>query len=111
MDVFVYGTLMDPALVRSLTGGPCQSEAARLAGYRRFEPACSYPYILPCAGAVVDGALLLALEESALRQLDEYEGEGDLYLRTDVTVETAGGPRRCVAYVANPAAVGRLRRA
>lgn len=109
MHVFVYGTLMDPTLVRSLTGRTCRPETARLAGYRRFEPVGSYPYILPCAEAVVDGALLRDLEGPALQRLDEYEGEGDLYLRTAVTVETAGGPRRCVTYVANPAAVGRLR--
>jgi gamma-glutamylcyclotransferase (GGCT)/AIG2-like uncharacterized protein YtfP len=109
MDVFVYGTLMDPQLVLLLTGRTFALEPARLPDYRRFEPKDSYPYILPCAGDVVVGALIRDVDTPALRQLDQYEGEGDLYVRTDATVETESGPHRCAVYVANPTAIGRLR--
>jgi gamma-glutamylcyclotransferase (GGCT)/AIG2-like uncharacterized protein YtfP len=109
MDLFVYGTLSSHSLLRSLTGCTFPDENARLRGFRRFEPAGSYPYILRCDGEVVEGRILRELDDSAICRLDRYEGEGDLYIRTEVIVETARGSHRCWAYVGNPLGISRLR--
>lgn len=109
MDLFVYGTLMDPELVRRLTGRIFSRCPARLADFRRIEPPGSYPYIVPCPGSTVEGVVLRNLDDRTLRVLDEYEG--NLYLRTEVTADTAAGPRRCVVYVARPGAFERRKRA
>lgn len=109
MDLFVYGTLSSHALMRSLTGRTFPQEHARLHGFQRLEPAGSYPYILRSEGAVVEGAILRELDQAALLRLDEYEGEGDLYIRTEVAVETLTGRCPCWTYVGNPVAISRLR--
>ena len=109
MQLFVYGTLMAPDLVRSLTGRSFETEPARLCGFRRFQPAGSYAYILPSKGDSVDGALLRGLGADDLRALDRYEGEGDLYLRVEVVAETARGECPCTTYVANSTALDRLK--
>lgn len=109
MELFVYGTLTAPDLLRSLTGRVFDREPARLHGFRRFQPVGCCPYILASEGDSVDGTLLRGLEQDDLRALDLYEGEGDLYFRIDVVAETAQGPRPCATYVGNSAALERLR--
>ena len=109
MELFVYGTLTKPDLLRSLTGRAFDREPARLRGFRRFQPVGCYPYILPSQGDVVDGTLLRGIDENDLRALDRYEGEGDLYFRINVVAETAQGECPCATYVANSTALDRLR--
>lgn len=109
MQLFVYGSLTEPDLVRSLTGRSFETEPARLHGFRRFQPAGSYAYILPSTGDLVDGTLLHGIDAEDLRALDVYEGEGDLYFRVDVVAETSRGACPCATYVANDAALERLR--
>jgi gamma-glutamylcyclotransferase (GGCT)/AIG2-like uncharacterized protein YtfP len=109
MDLFVYGTLTAPELVRTLTGRSFEGEPARLHGFRRFAIPGSYPYILPSPGDSVEGSLLRGLGADDLRAIDRYEGEGDLYFRIDVVAETAAGQSPCATYVANGAALDRLR--
>lgn len=109
MQLFVYGTLTAPDLIRSLTGRSFATEPARLRGFRRFQPEGSYAYILPSEGDIVDGNLLHGIGIEDLRALDRYEGEGDLYFRVDVVAETSRGACPCATYVANSAALERLR--
>jgi gamma-glutamylcyclotransferase (GGCT)/AIG2-like uncharacterized protein YtfP len=108
MDLFVYGTLMDPDFVRQLTGKGFAIEPAHLPDFRRFQTPGSYPYILPHAGDSVDGVLLRNVDENTLRAFDRYEDEGNLYFRTKVVALVEGVPRDCEVYVANVSALGRL---
>lgn len=108
MELFVYGTLVNPALVRSLTGKTVSAKPARLTGFRRFQNPGSYPYILPSPDDCVEGVILCSLDAADLEKLDRYEAEGDLYFRTEIEVQTDCGPRRCETYVGNPSAVDRL---
>jgi len=99
-DVFVYGTLRDPDLVRRLAGRTFAQRSAVLRGYRRVEPAGRYPWIEPCAEAQVEGILLCDVDDAALARLDEYEDEGRLYAREEVEVRLVdGSKRRCQTYV------------
>ncbi len=53
--------------------------------------------VTPAPGAYVPGALY-HLHEDDLAALDEYEGYPGLYLREEVTIETAGGPEGAMIY-------------
>ncbi len=108
MDLFVYGTLMDPVFVQQLTGKAFVTEPARLPDFRRIQTPGSYPYILPHDGDSVDGMLLRDVDESTLQALDRYEDEGNLYFRTKVVALVDGVPRHCDVYVGNASAVGQL---
>ena len=99
MNLFVYGTLCDAALVQRLTGRTFLMEPAFLGGYRRFEPPGSYPYITPEAASGVHGQLLRDVDAAALQALDAYEDEGRLYRRVDVQVTAARRVEPAQAYV------------
>ncbi len=107
VNLFVYGTLMDDALVAELTGRRCRKETAVLAGYRRVTPAGGFPFIVPDSAAVVHGFLLYELDAEALHALDRYEDEGHLYRRTAVTVSSGGREHSCMTYVGIAAALTR----
>ena len=85
--LFVYGTLLDEALVVQLTGRTFPRIPAVLAGYRREVPPGGYPRIVPAPQARVQGMLLDDVDAAALRAFDAYEDEGRLYRRVTVTVE------------------------
>jgi gamma-glutamylcyclotransferase (GGCT)/AIG2-like uncharacterized protein YtfP len=74
--LFVYGTLMDPEICRSLLGRTPLREPAELAGYeRRTVRHASYPAITATAGTTVRGLLLRRISNSELAVLDDYEGD------------------------------------
>ena len=100
VDLFVYGTLLDDAVVEQVTGRRFVKHAAELVGYRRYTPANQYPYIVPANDCTVEGALLCEVDSVALQAFDSYEDEGRLYRRVEVTVGVAGQPRRAFVYVA-----------
>ncbi len=97
--LFVYGTLMDDARLESVTGQRFARRAARLEGFERVAPARGYPYVVPRAGAHVDGHLIENVDAASLRRLDTYEDEGRLYLRRPVEVVVGGERVACETYV------------
>jgi len=101
MDLFVYGTLTDRGLLHALTGRSFTLQPARLHDYERIVPARGYPFIRPRPQHWVDGFLIRSVDEASLRQLDEYEAEGNLYHRTMVTVQAGDRTQSCAAYVVN----------
>ncbi len=105
MTFFVYGTLMDDAVVRQVTGRVFQREAAVLRGYRRVQPARGYPYIVSDAQAEVHGVALRDVDSAALLAFDRYEDEGHLYQRTEVTVMVGQAQERALTYVGVPDAL------
>ena len=104
MDLFVYGTLMDDALVARLTGRCFRRERATLRGYRKVLPSGGYPYIVTDAESVVDGFVLRDVGVEALRAFDRYEDEGRLYQRTEVVIRVAGREEHALTYIGISAA-------
>jgi gamma-glutamylcyclotransferase (GGCT)/AIG2-like uncharacterized protein YtfP len=100
VNLFVYGTLLDDALVAHLTGHSFPKRAARLVGYRKHLPTNGYPYIVADDTAEVEGAVLQGLDAAALRAVDVYEDEGRLYKRVEVTVSVAAESWSAFVYVA-----------
>ena len=107
LPLFVYGTLMDPA-VRSRvlgTGRNVTDRAARLAGYRRVNiPGFEYPVIAAgTSGDSVEGRLLGGLTPEDYALLDEYEDvDGGLYERVRVAADTEDGRVPAWVYVEGP---------
>jgi gamma-glutamylcyclotransferase (GGCT)/AIG2-like uncharacterized protein YtfP len=99
IHLFVYGTLTDPERVTALTGKQFERVDATLSGFERVNSPLGYPFILPRAGAIVRGVLLLNIDLVSLVQLDAYEAEGDLYRRQVVVVEVADRQVAAVTYV------------
>ena len=94
--LFVYGTLMSEAVMRSLTGRGFPRRRATLLGYGCGVSDAGYPFITPRTGLLVEG-----LDAESLRRLDRYEDEGRLYLRRSVEVLADGGRIACDTYVGN----------
>ncbi len=101
-NLFVYGTLMDEAHVRSLTGRTFPSEPAILWDYERIVPNMGYPYIVPKPGLSVSGVVLKGVDRDSLFRLDQYEREGDLYERVPVVLEGHNGEMEAYVYVGRP---------
>lgn len=84
-SLFVYGSLLEPALRRCLLARELAAEAASLAGYRAYYlKNQAYPALRPVAGAVTTGLLINGLSGAEMRRLDGYEGE--LYTRRKLKV-------------------------
>jgi gamma-glutamylcyclotransferase (GGCT)/AIG2-like uncharacterized protein YtfP len=103
--LFVYGTLLDDERVVAVTGRRFASRPARLDGWRRVLPRRGYPYLVPDAGAGVDGRVLEGLDDAGLAALDRYEDAGRLYHRRRVVVHVDGDALECEVYVGDVAAL------
>lgn len=94
MDVFVYGTLLDPHRALAVVPGATFGEAATLDGLHVVEG--RYPTLAP--GGSVDGQLL---RTDDVASLDAYEGVDDgLYVRGTVPADDG---REVQVYVGDPA--------
>ena len=95
MDLFVYGTLMVPRIMRAVCGYTGSGEVAVLHGYRcRLVQGEVYPGIYPCQDEAVDGLLYRGIGVAQSRRLDRFED--DMYERLQVTVSLANTD--CVAH-------------
>lgn len=96
--LFVYGTLQDPLVQKSLIGRTVTGEADTLSGYiinMALMP--PYPVALAKENSTIDGHVLSVTNEE-LNLLDDYEG--DCYLRVDVTLQSK---QNAWVYIGNPA--------
>lgn len=98
MDVFVYGTLTDPARVDALLTDFSFRGDATLVGLRRVEG--QYPTLVP--GDTTEGRIVRTPE---VDRLDRYEGvDRGLYRRVEVPL--ADGSGTVAVYVGDPDALG-----
>jgi len=112
MNLFIYGSLRDPAIFRSVCGlsftlKPSQAspdvlwgELAILPGYRRVSPDNVYWYAVPDQNAKIEGILIHDVPPQAMADLDAYEGK--YYERESVQTNTASGLVEAQAYLAMP---------
>jgi gamma-glutamylcyclotransferase (GGCT)/AIG2-like uncharacterized protein YtfP len=113
-DLFAYGVLMKPELLRALTGRRFTSEPAILEGFRRYavvkEGFPEIPAIVPEPGSRVDGVLIREVDEASFRILDRFEEvETALYSRQRVVVlDASGQSTEAQAYVAGRGVLGSL---
>jgi len=95
--VFVYGTLLDPAIQREVIGRQHPGIPAILRDYQRYRLRnYSFPGLVAEAGAEV-GGIVLKVNPAELKALDEYEDP--FYERRLLTVEAGGEPLHAYVYV------------
>jgi gamma-glutamylcyclotransferase (GGCT)/AIG2-like uncharacterized protein YtfP len=108
LNLFVYGTLMEPQVMTAVAGRAPDPLPARLRGHARYAViGASYPGMVPQPNGEVAGILYRGLNPPELRRLDEFEGA--LYWRRRVQVETAlGGQVPAFTYLVRPGQRHRL---
>ena len=92
-NLFVYGTLMSGRSRNHVLHG-LKFEKATLPNHRRIEPpSLGFPFIVrdDANGAKVQGEIYFGASDSLIHQIDRIEGEGSLYHRILVRVETESG--------------------
>jgi gamma-glutamylcyclotransferase (GGCT)/AIG2-like uncharacterized protein YtfP len=104
-SLFVYGTLTNEAKLHSVTGRRFALRPATLEGWERILPERGYPYVVPRAGAKVEGFVVDQVDAESLAALDAYEDEGHLYTRRSVEVTADGQTLTCQVYVGNVSAL------
>lgn len=102
VNVFAYGTLQLPEVMRSVTGAEHAGVPACLPGYARYRLAgLAYPGLRAERGAFTEGVLYRALNADALRRLDFFED--DFYRReTLLVLPEQGLPEPAEVYVVPP---------
>ena len=96
MDLFTYGTLMWPQIMRAVTGTDPRSERARLHDHARYRvKGEDFPGAIRIRGESIDGRIYRGLSGTTVRVLDDFEGL--LYRRRTVFVHTEAGKRQRAA--------------
>ncbi|MBD3306484.1 hypothetical protein GF339_08780 [candidate division KSB3 bacterium] len=103
--LFVYGSLNSPYNLQLLTGQTLKTEQAVLYGHRRIHPKSGYPFAIPWSGSKIEGSLAYDITPEILEKLDEYESEGNLYTRQQVTVHIGEQPVEAYVYIGIPEAL------
>ncbi len=88
--VFTYGTLMKGQRAYGIFGEITYIGDGVLKDYGLYEVG-TYPAAVPVKGFQVFGELY-EIDEETLKRFDDYEDEGDLYIRRLVKIETDKGP-------------------
>ncbi len=97
MDLFCYGSLEFPEVMRSVTGHTFAAKPARLRDFARYRVRDGeYPGLVPEPGACTDGTLYREVDAASREALDRFEG--GLYERQTLEVELRDG-RRAIAHV------------
>ncbi|MCA9265338.1 MAG: gamma-glutamylcyclotransferase [Planctomycetales bacterium] len=89
-NLFVYGTLLVPAIMQRVAGERLAATAGVLHGYvRKTVRGEVFPAIKPSPTEAVEGQLYWRLGANAIRRLDAFEGP--LYQRVEVNIELGEG--------------------
>lgn len=108
-NLFVYGSLRDRSVFKSVSGysftlKPSRAsgrilfaEPALLSHHRKVSPDNVYYYAVRDDASRIDGYLIHEVPPDALAEVDRYEGKR--YKRQTVTVNTASGPVKAYSYL------------
>jgi gamma-glutamylcyclotransferase (GGCT)/AIG2-like uncharacterized protein YtfP len=109
INLFVYGSLRDAAIFKSVAGFAFASkpeqadeqtlhaEPALLPGYRKLSPDNVYFYAVPDGSARIEGTVIYDVPMTAMVEIDRYEGKR--YGRETIQVNTANGLVWAQAYL------------
>jgi len=97
-DIFVYGTLQSPEIIKKLTGKSFKSTPAVLPRYKRYcVKECDYPAVIQQNDAQTTGLVLGNVDELSLDIISFYEG--DEYEKSKVTVFVNGKYEDALTFV------------
>jgi len=109
VNVFVYGLLMFPEIVRAITGQQYRTLPAVLPHHQRRGLSQSpgiapIPVLIDAQDFDQDGVLLLEVDENAMAKLDFFEElDSGLYVKKQVRVQADGQWYFAICYAAGPA--------
>jgi len=110
VNLFIYGSLRDPAIFKSVSGlgytlkagrvdeETLLAEPAFLPRYRRISPDNVYFYAVMDKSSRIGGYVIFDVPRNAMDEIDRYEGKR--YDRETVRVNTANGSVQAQAYLA-----------
>jgi gamma-glutamylcyclotransferase (GGCT)/AIG2-like uncharacterized protein YtfP len=97
-NIFVYGTLQSPEIVKKLTGKSFKTSVAVLPGFKLYSVKdCDYPAVIQQNDAETTGLVLENVEDLSLEIISFYEG--DEYEIQKVTVYIDGKSLIVLAFV------------
>ncbi len=97
-NLFVYGTLQFPAILKKITGRTFSIKPAVLNDFmRRAIKGCDYPAIISSTGKQINGLLIENVDDNSLNAIDYFEG--DEYEKTMVKVIVNGNEIQALTYV------------
>ena len=109
INLFVYGSLREPAIFKSVSGfsfsrksakldsETLQAEPAFLPGYRKVSPDNVYFYAVAAPASRIEGSVVYNIPVHSMAEIDKYEGKR--YKRETVHVNTANGLVEAQAYL------------
>jgi hypothetical protein len=109
VNLFIYGSLRDPDIFKSVSGFGFSRKAAKvddktlfaepafLPHHRRVSPDNVYFYAVPASSSRIEGLVIHNVPPSVMAEIDRYEGKR--YERETVRVNTATGPVGAQAYL------------
>ena len=112
VNLFIYGSLRDPAIFKSVSGlgytvrknrvneENLFAEPAFLPQYRRVSPDNVYFYAIPDKAGKIGGYVVYGVSSHAMAEIDRFEGRR--YDQEAVQVNTANGVVDAQAYLAKP---------
>lgn len=111
MLYFAYGSNMNPDRLYERVGEFYHYEYGLLKGYKltfnKKSGVIGYGYatVEECPNSYVQG-VIYALSRNQVATLDGYEGYPYHYVKKYLTVETSGGLKECVVYIAHASKLG-----
>jgi hypothetical protein len=109
VNLFIYGSLRDPNIFKSVSGFSFTKKTAKvddkilfaepafLPHHRRVSPDNVYFYAVPAPSSRIEGIVIHDVPLSAMTEIDRYEGKR--YEREAVQVHTEGGLVKAQAYL------------
>lgn len=93
LNVFAYGTLQEPEVLKELIGRVPEIKAAHVDGYVRFfDDDIGYFSARTEEGSRIRGKVLIGLDDDAVTKLDDYEGTPfHVYERSPATAKLTDG--------------------
>lgn len=97
-NLFVYGTLQFPSVLKKLTGRSFSTKPAVLNDFKRCGvKGCDYPAIIASTGGQITGRLMENVDNDSLSAIDYFEG--DEYEKREVKVLADGKEFLAFTYV------------
>ena len=103
--LFVYGSLNNAYNLRLVTGHDLAMEEATLYNYRRIHPKSGYPFALHWKGSKIEGRVIHGVTPDLWKKIDDYEDEGELYVRKLVDVYMHDQVVKAYTYIGVPHAL------
>ena len=99
-QLFIYGTLLFPEILEGITNKALQTIPGKLRGYKRCKVfGCDYPAIIPDPNSMVEGKLVINLDNHSMNIITFFEGED--YRKSTVIIQAGNQEVPATAFTWN----------